>query len=285
MVEVWSTNLEEEFRRLREIVEEYPVVAMDTEFPGVVARPLQTFKSASEYHYQSLKANCDLLKIIQLGITLFNERGERRPGVCTWQFNFRFALKEDMFAEDSITLLQQAGLDFAQHEQRGIEMEHFGELIMTSGLVLMDEVKWVSFHGAYDFGYLVKILTSSPLPKQEQDFLRLLHDFFPNLYDLKYMLLSAEGVGGSLQRVAEELGVRRIGTEHQAGSDSQVTGEAFFAAQRRFFRQLVEEERFADKFSGLLYQLGDLNPQERQLRRANSVASSSASSSGRGLFS
>eukprot|EP00966_Prymnesium_polylepis_P127526 2949632-Prymnesium_polylepis.1 len=66
---------------------------MDTEFPGVVARPIGTFKSSSDFHYQTLRCNVDLLKIIQLGLTFCNEEGELAPGVCTYQFNFKFSLR------------------------------------------------------------------------------------------------------------------------------------------------------------------------------------------------
>lgn len=48
------------------MVEDYPYVAMDTEFPGVVARPI-TDQYAHDYQYQTLRCNVDLLKIIQLG--------------------------------------------------------------------------------------------------------------------------------------------------------------------------------------------------------------------------
>ena len=34
------------------MVQEFPYVAMDTEFPGVVARPIGEFKSTSDYQYQ-----------------------------------------------------------------------------------------------------------------------------------------------------------------------------------------------------------------------------------------
>ena len=64
----------------------------DTEFPGVVARPIGEFKSSSDYQYQLLRCNVDLLKIIQLGLTFYNEDGEQPAEGSTWQFNFKFNL-------------------------------------------------------------------------------------------------------------------------------------------------------------------------------------------------
>jgi CAF1 family ribonuclease len=132
-------------RQIREVVETYPYVAMDTEFPGVVARPIGDFGS-SDYQYQTLRCNVDLLKIIQLGLSFANEDGEFAPGCCCWQFNFKFSLGEDMYAQDSIDLLKMSGIDFGAHEARGIDVRDFGELLMSSGLVLLDSVVWVSFH-------------------------------------------------------------------------------------------------------------------------------------------
>lgn len=250
--DVWADNLETEIAHLRELVMKYPYVAMDTEFPGIVARPLGNFRNQSEFAYQTLRCNVDLLKIIQLGITLSDEHGNLPPNVCTWQFNFKFSLEEDTYAQESIDLLTNSGLDFAQHEARGIDVRDFGELVMTSGLVLMPEVRWISFHSSYDFGYFLKVLTCNPLPAEEADFFALLRIFFPNFYDIKWLMRSCKSLKGGLQDIADDLGLERIGTQHQAGSDALVTSQAFFKIRHMFF-----EERLDDtKYCGILFGLG-----------------------------
>jgi CCR4-NOT transcription complex subunit 7/8 len=251
-VNVWADNLHEEMAKIIHVVQDHPYIAMDTEFPGVVARPTGNFKNPQDFQYQSLKCNVDLLKIIQLGLTFFNSEGKILEGVCTWQFNFKFLLSEDMYAQDSITLLEKAGIDFKTHESKGIDVNDFAELLMTSGLVLSPDVKWISFHSGYDFGYLIKMLTCQPLPKDEAEFFEYFHTFFPTVYDLKYMMQSCESLTGGLNKLADDLAVDRIGPEHQAGSDSLVTGLAFFKMRSKFFGDVIDDE----KFSGFLFGLG-----------------------------
>ena len=36
------------------------------------------------------------------------------------------------------------------------------------------QVRWITFHSGYDFGYLVKLLTCAPLPANESEFFQLL---------------------------------------------------------------------------------------------------------------
>jgi len=50
----------------------------DTEFPGIVCRPIIT--KTSDYHYQHLKLNVDMLKVIQVGLCLCDAQGEEREG-------------------------------------------------------------------------------------------------------------------------------------------------------------------------------------------------------------
>lgn len=88
-----------------------------------------------------------MLKIIQLGLTFSDGNGNfPKDGHCTWQFHFKFNLKygplffylfthffrEDMYAQDSIELLTNSGIDFKKHEERGIDIQQFGELLMSS---------------------------------------------------------------------------------------------------------------------------------------------------------
>ena len=250
--EVWEDNLDEEMENIRDIIDKYPYVAMDTEFPGVIVRPTLDYNSP-EYQYTSMKLNVDLLKIIQLGITFANEKGEFVEGCPTWQFNFKFNLNEDFYAPESIDLLKGSGIDFYQFKERGIDVERFGELLMTSGLVLMDNVKWISFHSSYDFGYLIKVLTCSQLPDDEASFFNLLRTFFPCFYDIKYMVANIDGMHGGLQRIAELINVNRIGPQHQAGSDSLLTAQTFFRLMETNFAGV---ESLDDTQKGHLFGLG-----------------------------
>ncbi|CAG8539374.1 4168_t:CDS:2 [Acaulospora morrowiae] len=242
--EVWAENLEEEMGVLRDLVEQYPFLAMDTEFPGVVARPIGNFRGSSDYHYQTLRCNVDLLKIIQLGITFADENGSFPPDTCTWQFNFRFNLADDMYAQDSIDLLTESGIDFKRHEDYGIDVDHFGELLISSGFVLLDDVKWISFHSGYDFGYLLKVLTCSPLPAEESEFFDLLRTYFPCIYDIKYLMKSFKNLKGGLQDIADGLQVTRIGPQHQAGSDSLLTATTFFKMRQTFFNDKIDDQKY-----------------------------------------
>ena len=249
------------------------------------------FTTKADYHYQTLRCNVDLLKIIQLGITLFSADGELPPphpsesGVnrssyqnnlmqysCTWQFNFRFSLDHDMYAEASIDLLQKSGLDFQMHEKNGIDAVEFGSFLITSGLVLNEDVRWISFHSGYDFGYLLKIMLCKPLPDDELEFRKLMNIFFPSIYDIKYLMKHASrtqsvnhspltpqaaqvitnlGQQSGLQEIADELKVKRVGNQHQAGSDSLVTGKIFWEMRRVVFGGQIDDDKYLGQIWGL----------------------------------
>ncbi|KAL7099589.1 hypothetical protein ACP275_09G094100 [Erythranthe tilingii] len=260
--EVWAHNLDEEFDLIREIVDEYPYISMDTEFPGIVLRPVGTFRSANDYHYQTLKDNVNLLKLIQLGLTFSDENGNLpecsgagagagKNRHCIWQFNFReFDPNEDVFANDSIELLSRSGIDLARNTENGIDSRRFAELLMSSGIVLNESVFWVTFHSGYDFGYLIKLLTGQKLPEEQEGFFGLIDVYFPVVYDIKHLMKFVNSLHGGLNKLAELLEVERVGVCHQAGSDSLLTCCTFFKLKDNFFSGTLH------KYSGVLYGLG-----------------------------
>jgi CCR4-NOT transcription complex subunit 7/8 len=254
---VWAENVEEEMSIIRELIETHPYVAMDTEFPGVVARPVSETYSP-DFHYKSLKVNVDLLKIIQLGLSFADKEGNFAKGCPCWQFNFKFNLNDDMFAQDSIDLLINSGISFDDHATRGIDPLRFGEILMVSGLVLDDRVKWVSFHSGYDYGYLLKLLTTKELPNDEKTFFDTLKLYFPTIYDIKFMTSLCDGHFGGLQKLADALGCQRVGAEHQAGSDSLLTMTTYFSLARAKFANGTGSANAIDdsKYKNELYGYG-----------------------------
>ncbi|CAA2960651.1 probable CCR4-associated factor 1 homolog 7 [Olea europaea var. sylvestris] len=260
--EVWNDNLERELALIREIVDDYPYIAMDTEFPGVVLHPVMNFKHINEYNYRTLKDNVDMLKLIQLGLTFSDENGNLptcgNDTYCIWQFNFReFDVNKDIFANDSIELLRQSGIDFKKNNEMGIDANHFAELLMSSGIVLNNDVQWVTFHSGYDFGYLLKLLTCRNLPESQSDFFDLLNMYFPMVYDIKHLMKFCNNLHGGLNKLAELLELERIGICHQAGSDSLLTSCAFKKLKDNFFNGSTE------KYSGVLYGLSVENGSEK----------------------
>lgn len=249
--DVWADNLEEEFVKLRKLIKTYPYVAMDTEFPGFVARPLGNFKSHSDYQFQTLRCNVDLLKVIQVGITVADENGNIPSETSAWQFNFKFNLNDDMYSQESIDLLTHSGIDFKKHELKGIDVSYFGELLTVSGIVLSEDVKWISFHSGYDFGYLLKVLTFNPLPVDETNFFSILKIFFPSIYDIKYLMKGLKTLKGGLQDIADELGVARIGPQHQAGSDALLTCMTFFKMRQVYFDNKIDDSLYLGHLYGL----------------------------------
>jgi CCR4-NOT transcription complex subunit 7/8 len=237
--EIYADNFVEEINILSTYLEEYRYVSMDTEFPGIVFHSQTTSR---ESYYKSIKTNVDMLKLIQVGITLANEEGESPAECSTWQFNLQFSLSKETFNAESITMLSNSGINFELLQSRGIKPEIFGEYLFSSGLLLNENLNWISFHGIYDFAYLLKICTCLELPENEKLFLESLELYFPNFYDIKHLIKNLEQFKGSLSRLGYALNVERIGTQHQAGSDSLITSEIYFKLKKDHMEELFEKK-------------------------------------------
>jgi CCR4-NOT transcription complex subunit 7/8 len=143
---------------------------------------------------------------------------------------------------------------------------------MTSGLVLVEDVRWISFHSAYDFGYLLQILTCKPLPDDEADFRDSLELFFPCIYDMKYLVkniartsqatdsahssrtsefLERLGSKPNLSEIAKEMNIARVGQSSHAGSDALLTGRVFFELLRTVFDGQIDDDVYLGQIWGL----------------------------------
>ena len=180
--EVFKNNFSEEMKNLISFLNKYNYIGMDTEYPGIV---YQIENYCDDFYYKSVKLNVESLKLIQLGITLSDERGRFPYPYHTWQFNFEFDPEKDKSSNSSIELLKHSGINFEELKYNGIEHKLFFDAIKTSGLVLNPKIKWISFHGSYDFAYLLSNLINTPLPKSEIEFTKILGFYFPNHYDIK----------------------------------------------------------------------------------------------------
>ena len=250
IIEVYEDNFIEQIKLLSSLLDEFNYIGMDTEFPGTV---FHVENITEDFYYKSLKKNVDKLKLIQLGITLTNEKGEYPKDNHTWQFNLEFDKDVELYKDESMDMLKKCGIDFDKLKRKGIKHNLFAQYFMVSNLVLNPDIHWVSFQGSYDFGYLLKLLINSDLPQTEDEFQNLLNLYFINFYDIRVIVKDNESlIKKGLTRLAELLEVRREGQEHQAGSDSMVTIDVFFKLKKR---GLVNDIKFKEA-KNVLYGIG-----------------------------
>lgn len=226
ILEVYEDNFVSTIKILGILCEKYNYVGMDTEFPGTV---FSIKKLTEDFYYKSVKLNVDSLKMIQLGITLKNEKGEFPDDYPyhTFQFNFKFDPNKDKYSKSSMDLLVNSGIDFEKLKTKGIKHKTFAEYFIISGLVLNPNVHWISFHGSYDFAYLLRLLSNMALPSDENEFTKLLSLYFPNHYDIRILVKGKSDLKGGLNKLADYFKILREGKKHQAGSDSLVTIDVF----------------------------------------------------------
>ncbi|KAK8768747.1 hypothetical protein V5799_014787 [Amblyomma americanum] len=172
--------------------------------------------------------------VIQIGLSFFDHIGNARPNCCTWQFNFNFSLWNDMYAEEPMARLANSGIEFKRHEDEGIDPYDFAQAITASGLVLSDEVHWLTYQGRHDFGFLLKVLTNQELPEDESEFNELMHLYFPSYCHVKTITDTFNIYLGTLEEVSAQFQFQQIGPGRLAGNNSLFTGAAFFRIREMF---------------------------------------------------
>lgn len=154
--------------------------------------------------------------VLQLGSSTSNLIWSNNP--------FYYILKSDSnddSSKEAIDLLSNSGIKFDKHASRGISPHIFAEYLIASGtvfflnrslrvigLILTDEVKWISFHGGFDFAYLIKMLNGTILPDEDTGFYALMEAYFPKFFDIKCMIRDIDTLKNSgLSKIAADINV------------------------------------------------------------------------------
>lgn len=271
---VYLWNLDEQMSTLRGLVSSgYNYVSLDVKFPGIVARPIGLFKSTTEYHYQTLRTNVDTLQVVQIGMSFADEYGNKPLNNSTWQFNFKFNINEDMCSSDGIEVLKQAGVQFDIYEVEGIDVFAFGELLISSGLVLDENINWITYHSGYDLGYLLSVMLNDKLPVEESGFLNALKLYFPTVWDVKQIVKTFNASAKlNLGEIAEELNIRGplvSNSGMNSSGDEAILNSTVFFELRRVIPEI-------SKAKGALFGLGDVETNTEAKSAAAAAAAAAA---------
>ncbi|CAO2146443.1 unnamed protein product [Urochloa humidicola] len=268
---VTAANYEAELDHISSLLPQFPVIVFDTEYPGTVHRPppgrCESDLTPPE-RYALIKANVDEVPILQLGITLCDADGNvpifpsgtAGVGGCyerAWVFTFSdFDAGRDRHAPESVAFLRSRGVDLDAARDHGISSAAFAARLAAAVLApaslaaaIMDpaarrRVKWVAYGGAYDYAYMVKMLSGGrPLPRTWHEFMARAREVLGGggMFDAKYMaehsgLLAS---GGGLRAMATRLGETTLIPEPPflAGPKSRAARWVYMA-MRRHFREL-----------------------------------------------
>ncbi|KFK39695.1 hypothetical protein AALP_AA3G277100 [Arabis alpina] len=237
--EIWNWNKEEELTSMKECLKASSYIAIDTEFPGCLKESPMDANEADRY--SDMRFNVERTKLIQLGLTLLGSDGKNRG---TWEVNFSdFDVRRDKKNDKSISFLRRNGLNFDKIREEGIPMEDFFKQFSK---MLNKQMSWVTFDGSYDMAYLFKGLTGvKSLPPTSQRFDETVERLVGYVFDAKDIAGLCKGLSScyGLQRVADELQIKRLGTAHHAGSDSELTARVYIKMALMVHRDLSKRKR------------------------------------------
>ncbi|KAI8564335.1 hypothetical protein RHMOL_Rhmol03G0172700 [Rhododendron molle] len=160
-------------------------------------------------------------------LTVFNNEG-RIGG--SWQFNFNdFDVTNDLQVGALIRLLRSNGINFEKNRLKGVDSRVFAARLKKI-LVNHGVIKWVTFHGLYNLGYLLRMLTQTYTSDSVVEFAKKVGEVLGSVYNVKFMAKYCNGLMDGLpglEKLSKILMVERVGAAHQAGSDSLLTTRVF----------------------------------------------------------
>ena len=135
IVSVGASNYIEELNRIGFLLQMFPYVAIDTEYPGTLhGAPAGPALTTAARYYAFVKANVDELPALQLGLTLCDEGGKLPEAIddygrslqLAWEFNFSdFDIARGRHAPESVRFLMSQGFHFDVAREYGVPSAYF----------------------------------------------------------------------------------------------------------------------------------------------------------------
>ncbi|CAL1383164.1 unnamed protein product [Linum trigynum] len=258
--QVWRHNLVSELADLETAIHLFPILSIDVQHPHFnkdAIKPTSLPQQACLYLVSYLVNRTQML---QLGITAAD--GEGNIG-GTWQFNLRYSVWEAAVAtkeEEHTSAIIDFGTDrgdieWERLESEGIDPRQFAGLftgLLGRAKQQQQQIEWITYKGLYDVAYLVKLVTKDgQLPQTGKEFFRVVGRVFGAVVDVKCLAGHSPGLANTTafrrEELAKELGVRRRGKAHQAGSNSLLTNLFFTKMKRRFWKKKLSVDQESHK--------------------------------------
>jgi len=200
--------------------------------------------------------------LVQVGLVL----ATYKQVLGMWQFNLHFSPSWRAPYHPGVKFLHdKAGINFEQHETRGIPAIDFTKWLSESGLICNSNVDWITFAGCNDFGFLTCCLTGTQLGPDRLQFLNTFRELFPQSYDIRIFTKLGRCrpavMDGGLSKVCQRLQVQvKIeGHAHNSAYDALCTIlclEKLSRADSHFFTRIRN-------YCGALYGVSDIHEFDR----------------------
>jgi hypothetical protein len=147
--------------------------------------------------------------------------------VIAVEINLHFDVQSRDYNSIAISFLEEQGHRLDEHKDRGVLPEWVFAGLLRHLPFGDHSVTWITYHGDRDVGFLLRLLQAGgrgELPPDRVTFLHQVREKFPAFYDVRVLgQVLTEGFAGKLTKLAEDLGIERIGDSHFAGSDALLT--------------------------------------------------------------